>query len=39
MGTVRYPAQATPRSRVVENGMHGLKEGPMARAASKRYKP
>jgi hypothetical protein len=29
MGTVRYPAQATPRrsslSRVPENGTHGLK--------------
>jgi RNA-directed DNA polymerase len=35
-GTVRYPAQATPRrsslSRVPENGMHGLKGGPMAQA-------
>jgi RNA-directed DNA polymerase len=35
-GTVRYPAQATPRrsslSRVPENGMHGLKGGPMAPA-------
>jgi RNA-directed DNA polymerase len=35
MGTVRYPAQATPRrsslSRVPENGTHGLKGGPMAR--------
>ena len=34
MGTVCYPAQATPRrsslSRVPENGMHGLKGGPMA---------
>lgn len=33
-GTVRYPAQATPRrsslSRVPENGMDGLKGGPMA---------
>ena len=33
-GTVRYPAQATPRrsslSRVPENGMHGLKGGLMA---------
>jgi len=33
-GTVLYPAQATPRrsslSRVPENGMHGLKGGPMA---------
>jgi hypothetical protein len=33
-GTVRYPAQATPRrlslSRVPENGMHGWKGGPMA---------
>jgi group II intron reverse transcriptase/maturase len=32
-GTVRYPAQATPRrsslSRVPENGMHGLKGGSM----------
>lgn len=31
MGTVKYPAQATPRrsssSRVPENGMHGLKGG------------
>jgi hypothetical protein len=30
MGTVKYPAQATPRrsslSRVPENGTHGLKE-------------
>lgn len=35
MGTVRYPAQATPRrsslSRVPVNGMHGLKGGSMAR--------
>jgi hypothetical protein len=35
-GTVRYPAQATPRrsslSRVPENGTHGLKGGPMAQA-------
>jgi RNA-directed DNA polymerase len=35
-GTVRYPAQATPRrsslSRVPENGLHGLKGGPMAQA-------
>jgi RNA-directed DNA polymerase len=34
MGTVRYPAQATPRrsslSRVPENGMHGLKGDHMA---------
>jgi len=34
MGTVRYPAQATPRrsslSRVPENGMHGLKGDAMA---------
>jgi RNA-directed DNA polymerase len=33
MGTVKYPAQATPRrsslSRVPENGMHGLKGGYM----------
>ena len=33
-GTVCYPTQATPRrssvSRVPENGMHGLKGGPMA---------
>jgi RNA-directed DNA polymerase len=33
MGTVRYPAQATPRrsslSRVPENGAHGLKGGAM----------
>jgi hypothetical protein len=33
-GTVRYTAQATPRrsslSRVPENGLHGLKGGPMA---------
>jgi hypothetical protein len=35
MGTVKYPAQATPRrsslSRVPENGMHGLKGGPWKR--------
>jgi hypothetical protein len=35
MGTVGYPAQATPRrsslSRVPENGPHGLKGGHMAR--------
>jgi RNA-directed DNA polymerase len=33
-GAARYPAQATPRrssfSRVPENGMHGLKGGPVA---------
>jgi RNA-directed DNA polymerase len=37
-GTVRYPAQATPRrsslSRVPENGMHGLKGGHMAQDRS-----
>ncbi len=39
-GTVRYPAQATPRrsslSRVLENGMHGLKGGLWRSAAFKR---